>query len=105
MALSPLHLQVSIPRTPEVSNLQQAAMQRPMHEQTLLEQQAEKLAEAQRNQATNIEHVEKGLIRDEEHHDQSKGKHHKKSSEKVNDDEKDEGSIHPYKGHRLDIKL
>lgn len=106
MALSPLHQQLSIPRTPEVGNIQQAAMQRPMQEQTLLELQAAKLAEAQRSQSASIDQVEKGIIRDQEkNNQQEKDKRKKESSEKTLDVVKDEDSIHPYKGHKLDIKL
>lgn len=106
MALSPLHLQVSIPRTPEVGNVQQTAMQRPMQEQTLLELQAAKLAEAKRSQAENVEHAEKGVIRDQEKNKQHERDNKKKhASEQLTDAGKEEESIHPYKGHKLDIKL
>lgn len=106
MGINPLNLQISVPRTPEMSSLQQQALQRPVTEQTILASNALKHTEELRSVAHSVEATEKGLIRDEEHGNgqEQKSKKQKQAdnglSQELNDDSK-----HPYKGHRFDIRL
>ncbi|MEK4250240.1 hypothetical protein [Paenibacillus sp. FSL W7-1287] len=106
MGLSPLNLQLSVPRAPELSGLQQQAIQRPVMEQTMLEASVVKEAEHKRSQATAVDETEKGMIRDQEKEQggqDSQKKHARIGTQQEKDEEK--SSNHPYKGHHLDIRL
>ncbi|THF81240.1 hypothetical protein [Cohnella fermenti] len=105
MAYKPLDLQVSMPRTVEMSPLQQQQQQRPAMEQAALGQQAVKQAEKQARSNTKAEGAEKRSISDKE----PKQKQKQASTRKKTNPDDPEGtenvSAHPYKGKHLDISL
>lgn len=105
MGLNPLNLQLSVPRAPELSSLQQQAMNRPMTEQTMLETSVVKDAEQKRTQTAAVDETDKAAIRDQEK-EQSGGNSSAQSDEKERQQKQQtEGWRHPYKGHNLDIRL
>lgn len=107
MGLNPLNLQLSVPRSPELSSLQQQAITRPVIEQTMLESSIAKETEEKRTQTSQVDEIEKGVIRDQEkeqgtsEQEQHNGKHQRKKPDKQGNAE----NHHPYKGHKLDIRL
>lgn len=106
MGLSPLNLQISVPRAPEISSLQQQAVNRPVMEQTMLEASVVKETEQKRSQAAAVDETEKGLIRDQEkdaHGQEAKKKHDRSRNQQEQTQET--SPDHPYKGHHLDIRL
>lgn len=106
MGINPLNLQLSVPRTPEVSSLQQQAMQRPVTEQTILASNALKHTDELRSVAQSVEETDKALIRDQENGNQQEQKSKKrKQTDNALDQELNDDSKHPYKGHRFDIRL
>ncbi|URN93435.1 MAG: hypothetical protein NAG76_16575 [Candidatus Pristimantibacillus lignocellulolyticus] len=106
MGINPLNLQLSVPRTPEISTLQQQAMQRPVTEQTILASNALKHTDELRSVANSVDEIDKALIRDQEQANQQeqKSKKQKKNDTRL-DQELSDDSKHPYKGHRFDIRL
>jgi len=106
MGLSPLNLQLSVPRAPELSNLQQQAMNRPVMEQTMLEATVVKEAEQKRTQAAAVDETEKGIIRDQEKDPNGQGSKKKNDRTRSKQElERELSTDHPYKGHHLDIRL
>lgn len=85
--------------------MQQQAMQRPVTEQSLLENQSAKKTEEQRSQNSAVEGASKAMVHTngegaEQHHS---NKDSKRQNEKEEMDS--EAPAHPYKGHHLDITL
>lgn len=107
MGINPLNLQLSVPRTPEMSSLQQQAMQRPVIEQSMLESSALKQADEKRTVASSVDESEKAFIRDQENSNSQGNKNKKQKKSELGHDQEpnNEDSKHPYKGHRLDIRL
>lgn len=104
MTLNPLNMQISVPRTPDVSNIQQQSMLKPVVDQTELAQQAIKHTEHTRTQTQKANEAEKGLIRDEgKSKQQHQQQQRKNNNQALQSDE--QKPIHPYKGHSIDIKL
>lgn len=85
--------------------MQQQAMQRPVAEQSLLENQAAKKTEELRAQNTAVEGASKAMVHadGEGPKQQYAGKETKRQGEK--EEEESEAPVHPYKGHHLDITL
>lgn len=106
MGINPLNLQLSVPRTPELSSLQQQAMQRPVTEQTILASDSLKHTDELRSVANPVDEIEKSLIHDQESGNQQE---HQSKKQKQADNSLDQGhnddSKHPYKGHKFDIRL
>ena len=107
MALNPVNLQMSVPRVPEASSIQQQAIQRPVMEQMNLEQQAIKQTMENRSQTSKLAETEKSLIRDEEKGKQNseQNKQQQKQKNEKSDSNTEKQVMHPYKGHSIDIKL
>ena len=107
MALNPVNLQMSVPRVPEASSIQQQAIQRPVAEQMNLEQQAIKQTEENRTQTSKLAETEKAMIRDEEQgkKNSKQNKQQQKQQKEQSDPNTEKQVIHPYKGHSIDIKL
>lgn len=104
MALNPLNLQVSVPRSSEIGQLQQHALHKQVADQTDLAKNANKLTEDIRTQTQKMDKTEKKLKYDEKNSQQESQyqQQKKKRQQKENAEDK---SIHPYKGHSIDIKL
>ncbi|MFC6331140.1 hypothetical protein ACFP56_00780 [Paenibacillus septentrionalis] len=105
MGLNPLNLQLSVPRAPELSNLQQQAMNRPAMEQTYLESTVAKETEQKRTQTSAVDEAEKGIIRDQEKDRSGQFSSKKRNAKDDKGQENELSSDHPYKGHHLDIRL
>jgi len=105
MALNPLNLQMSVPRIPEASNFQQQALQKPIVDQTELAQQQIKHTEQSRTQTQKTNEAEKGIIRDGKNSQQQQQQQDNRKKNNEQQSSLQEKSIHPYKGHSIDIKL
>ncbi|MDH4617219.1 hypothetical protein [Brevibacillus sp. AY1] len=66
MSLKAVELQVAIPRMTEVGRIQEQQLQRPTHEQVLLHDERKQLDEHNRQRPIDVEHTEKGMIRERE---------------------------------------
>jgi hypothetical protein len=108
MTFRPLDLQIAIPRTQELGNMQQQAAQRPVTEQNILEQGAAKQIEEMRKQNAAVEGSSKPRVQTngEEGKGGTYGKGSKKKRPVSADGGEGEGEpAHPYKGRSIDIRL
>ncbi|WP_042160510.1 hypothetical protein [Paenibacillus gorillae] len=103
MTFRPIDLQVSIPRTPELGGVQGALNQRPAMEQTKLGEQQTRQDELARTRNEGLEHAVGLNIRKDQ--EGSKGGKRDKQRNPSAEEAEDEKPIHPYKGHRFDMKL
>lgn len=107
MAFKSLDLQMSIPRTQDVSILQSQAAQKPIVDQNLLANQTEKETEEKRTKSSQLEKPIKAQIQTS---DQGKAQQEGQTGEQseqrdANEAEPGEATAHPFKGHHLDISL
>lgn len=107
MSFKPLDLQMSVPRTQDVSIIKSQAAQKPVVDQNSLAQQAMSETEKMRTESSKLEKSAKALIKDQ-------GRERNKQQEQLAEQEGTVDakqaapapeSIHPYKGHHLDISL
>ncbi|MFX3632943.1 MAG: hypothetical protein ACE3L7_01250 [Candidatus Pristimantibacillus sp.] len=108
MAFKPIDLQVSIPRTPEVSGIQSQANHKAIAEQTRLADLETKQMELMRSKNAGVEHSVGLNVRKDQEGQQSmpSNKKKRKDNEEPSVD-KDEAKPpeHPYKGHHFDRSL
>ncbi|WEK56164.1 MAG: hypothetical protein P0Y55_08985 [Candidatus Cohnella colombiensis] len=103
MSYKPIDMQVSIPRTLELSSLQHHQQQRAANDQTLLGQQGQKTAEHEAKRSQKAESASQHGINDQESH-QGNGQH--SGNKKNNSEEQTEGTVpaqHPFKGKHIDF--
>lgn len=105
MSYKPIDLQTSLPRTLEMSPLQQQQQQRPAMEQAALGQQAVKQAEKQAQSNTKLESAGKRSISEKEPRERKKHASARKRGGGESEAGDDGRSAHPYKGKHLDITL
>ncbi|MGG4034514.1 hypothetical protein ABEV74_12535 [Paenibacillus cisolokensis] len=113
MKYRPIDLQMSVPRTPEMSGIQSHAQAKPAADQAILGQAAAKQTEQQRTRNAAVELAEGLNVKDSRHKEQS-GRH-RAGSPGAGDGEDDSGrsgdkrqaqhSSHPFKGRHIDISL
>lgn len=103
MTFKSIDLQVSLPRTAEISTLAQQQQHRSVNEQALLAQQNLKTAEQQATRMTRTEAAAKGEISERQPggggRQQGKGKKQTGGTEH----EQDKRSEHPFKGKHIDF--
>jgi hypothetical protein len=109
MTFKSLDLQMSVPRTQEFSGMHGQAIHKPVADQNMLAAQTSKETELARGKNTAIEHANGLNVRSdtEGHQDNANQQAKRKRSEKTDDAEsmQEQPPAHPYKGHKLDIKL
>lgn len=106
MSYKPIDLQTSLPRTLELSPMQQQQQQRPAMEQAALGQQALKQAEKQAQSNSKLESAGKRSISEREPRERKKQASVRKSgSGMLSESADDERPSHPFKGKHLDISL
>ncbi|GGG12187.1 hypothetical protein [Paenibacillus abyssi] len=105
MTFKSIDLQISIPRTPEASNLQSHLMHKPLVEQNKLADDAAKQTEMQRHKNTNIEETVGLNVHDQSSGSQEKQEQKKRKPQKAAPDHGEVSSSHPYKGKHIDISL
>ncbi|MEF2244536.1 MULTISPECIES: hypothetical protein [unclassified Paenibacillus] len=107
MAFKSLDLQMSIPRTQDVSILQSQAAQKPIVDQNLLANQTERETEEKRTQSSQLEKSAKAQVQtSDQGKAQQEGQKGPRSKRRdANDADPNEAPAHPYKGHHLDISL
>jgi hypothetical protein len=107
VSYKPVDLQTSLPRTLELSPMQQQQQQRSAMEQAALGQQAMKKAERQARSNAKLESAAKRTISEKEPREREKHPSGRKGG-RQGDSEPGEGEekpAHPYKGKHLDISL
>jgi len=106
MSYKPIDLQTSLPRTVELSPLQQQQQMRTALEQEALAQQAVKQAEQRARSNAKLEEAGGRTISDREPRERrQEPKPFKGRREREADGEAGEKPAHPYKGKHLDITL
>lgn len=106
MSYKPIDLQTSLPRTLELSPMQQQQQQRSAMEQAALGQQAAKLAEKQAQSNSKLESAGKRSISEKEPRERKKQPSIRKNGGQDDaESAEEERSAHPYKGKHLDITL
>lgn len=108
MTFKSIDLQMSIPRTQEFSGMHGQAIHKPVTDQTMLAAQTTKQIELARGKNSAIEQANGLHVRSE--HDEQQGNAYRKPSKKRSDSdtadsEQEQPPPHPFKGHKLDIKL
>lgn len=106
MTLRSIELQVAIPRTSEVGQIQNQLAQKPAYDQNQLAQQSAKKADEQLKKSNEIDQAFELQIRDEEQK-QGGGRNDQKR-ERKKDEQAEPGqtvSVHPYKGRHIDLTL
>jgi len=106
VSYKPIDLQTSLPRTLELSPMQQQQQQRPAMEQAALGEQALKQAEKQAQSNSKLESAGKRSISEREPRERKKQASVRKPGSAGPTEAADgERSPHPYKGQHLDISL
>ncbi|WP_138751562.1 hypothetical protein [Paenibacillus sinopodophylli] len=107
MTFKTIDLQMSVPRTQEFSGQHGQAIHKPVADQNALAAQTTKETELLRGKNTAVEQSNGAHIHSEE---DSQGNAYQKAKQKrlkqnSDQEEQEHPPVHPYKGHRLDIKL
>ncbi|WP_195573211.1 hypothetical protein [Paenibacillus sp. 1001270B_150601_E10] len=109
MNMKPVELQIALPRTQEVSNLHQQMQHRLMADQSVLNEQAEKLTESLRKRNEKLQESSQGRIQDESRQQHSAQEHGKHASHEEEDKGSDKDTtvpaVHPYKGKHIDFSV
>lgn len=107
MPFKPIDLQHSIPRTPELSSHQAQQNQRPVVEQTRLEDVQVKQTELARGKNSGVEQTIGLNIRQDQGGNNGGGdsQKRKRQTDQQNASDEEKPPAHPYKGHYVDISL
>ncbi|WP_141500753.1 hypothetical protein [Paenibacillus luteus] len=108
MTFKSIDLQMSVPRTQEFSGMHGQAIHKPVADQNKLAEQTSKQTELLRGKNTAVEQSNGLHIRSDHEGQQDKG--HKQAKRNHSEQESEDGEqepkpTHPFKGHKLDIKL
>ncbi|MFD2116802.1 hypothetical protein ACFSTH_20520 [Paenibacillus yanchengensis] len=108
MSFKPLDMQMSVPRTQDVSILKSQAAQKPIVDQNALAQQSIQETEKMRTESSKLEKSAKMTIKEQAR--EQKGQQDKQSDQEVVEVDAKKSQtvsdpIHPYKGHHVDISL
>ncbi|WP_268624430.1 hypothetical protein [Paenibacillus alvei] len=108
MNWKPVEMQIAIPRTQESSTLQHQQQQRPVTEQAMLNDQAQRLMEKSRERNAQVESSQDARIRNQHHeggnHAERDGSDNSHSEQKQ--DETEQVMVpaqHPFKGKHIDF--
>ncbi|MBD2870711.1 hypothetical protein [Paenibacillus arenilitoris] len=109
MTFKSIDLQMSVPRTQEYGGMQGQAIHKPVAEQNMLADQSAKHTERLRSKNTGVEQSAGLQVRSGNENRAGDGGAHKSEKRKRTAEEPDDSAgqqpVHPFKGHRLDIKL
>jgi len=103
VSYKPLDLQVSMPRSIEMTTLQHQQQQRSVTEQSLMGQQAQKTAEQNASRSAKAESASGGTISEKEPRHRDRGR--QSSSGKKQEASEGESKLpeHPFKGKHIDF--
>lgn len=108
MTFKSIDLQMSVPRTQEFGGMHGQAIHKPAADQNMLASQTTKQTELARGKNTAIEHTSGLHVRSENDGHQGNAYQkqiHQRSESENADSEQEQPLPHPFKGHKLDIKL
>lgn len=105
MGLKPVELQIAIPRTGEAGHLQQQLLQKPVHDQAMLANEAAKRMEHMRKKSEATARPDEGIKTERDGQGQQQHKHHQRQAMEQADEAEKETVAHPYKGHHIDLTL
>ncbi|MFB9273583.1 hypothetical protein [Cohnella cellulosilytica] len=104
MSYKPIDMQVSMPRSVEMTPLQHHQQQRSATEQSLLGQQAMKTAEQNATRSAKAESAEGGTISERDPRERGKrGQAGQHASAEEQHGEEHKAPEHPYKGKHIDF--
>lgn len=108
MTFKSIDLQMSIPRTQEFSGMHGQAIHKPIADQNMLAAQTSKHTEQIRRKNSGIEQAA-GFHVHSEHEGQQgnayRNARRKRPEAEASDSDLEQSPAHPFKGHKLDIKL
>ena len=108
MNVKPVEMQIAIPRTQDASAIHQQLQQRPITEQSLLNDQAEKMIRKSSQRNEEVQSSQESCIRDQEKEDRPDSER-ETAEEQLEAAENSETLIvskpaeHPYKGKHIDF--
>ncbi len=103
MSYKPIDMQVSMPRSVEMTPLQHQQQQRSATEQSLLGQQAMKTAEQNAARSAKTESTEGGTISERQPRERDKRRKTGKNASAQEQSEEEKVPEHPYKGKHIDF--
>ncbi|MBN3526219.1 hypothetical protein [Paenibacillus apiarius] len=108
MNVKPVEMQIAIPRTQDASAIHQQLQQRPLTEQSLLNEQAEKMIKKSSQRNEEVQSAQESRIRDQEKEDRpdSEREHSEERHEAAQNSEAliiSKPAEHPYKGKHIDF--
>lgn len=101
MSLKPVELQIALPRTTEISRIQQDHQSRSMQEQQALAGQTIKQSQEMSQRSTGVDEASESSVRD----DGSRGNTGSQGHSGQSDKGKEREAEHPYLGRRFDVSL
>ncbi|OBZ16905.1 MULTISPECIES: hypothetical protein [Bacillales] len=108
MTFKSMDLQMSVPRTQEFSGMHGQAIHKPVADQNMLAAQTTKDTELARGKNSAVEQTNGLNVRSEKdgrQEDANQQGRRKRSEIGAAESEQEHPPTHPFKGHRLDIKL
>lgn len=111
MSLKAVELQVALPRTQEISRIQDQQQQRTMHEALIHQSEQNRLDEQHRQRAGDVNETTKGQIKDKQERHNKQNKQETASQQDGTSDKEptvgDERSLmhDPLRGRHIDISL
>lgn len=107
MSLKSIEMQFAFHKNDEAGMKQNQLMQKPIQDQVLLSDAAEKSTEKERRISSKTEAAKQASIKDDDNSRNSKqgpGNHRKNRSLQT-DNQQHHSSDHPFKGHHIDLSL
>lgn len=105
MSLKSIEMQIAIPRTNEVKNVQNQLQQKPAFDQFSLAENAAKRTENARQKSAEIEETTYQNVRDDGSASKGGGRSRSGRQKKQPEPKSVPQSSHPYKGKYIDISL
>lgn len=107
MSSKSVEMQIAIPRTSEIGNVQNQLMQKPVYDQAALAAKTMQQKQRQLQQSTKVEEPPSSLVRDEQRESKKEQKQGKTKADAVTPgaSSRSARTEHPYKGKHIDFSL
>jgi uncharacterized membrane protein len=107
MSFKSLEMQFVLHKNGEAGIRQNQLLQKPVLDQALLAGSLEKTAELERHKSTNVEETSRPNINHQSTNQRNQGAvtRSKKNEPITKEEALDDNSVHPYKGHHIDLSL
>lgn len=106
MTLRSIEMQVALPRVNDVGQVQNQLSQKPLFDQALLAQKEALKSQEQLKRSNEVDKSSTLLVGEEDAERGARGQNRQPGARKRRSSEAgDKASIHPYKGHHIDLTL